>query len=155
MSIIDARLEFSDAQAVTTTAISTNVYDRKGLGLAPNATENLGAPGTAYLVVTMGAGATAGGAATVAITLESAENAALSTNPVVHAATGPKALAALGAGATVAVIPLPADAYKEFVGVRYTVASGPLTGGTFNAFITLDPQVWRSYSDNKPVMPAS
>lgn len=153
MSHLDARAEFSDAQAVTATAISTNVMDRKGAGLAPNATDNIGAPATAYLVVSMDDGATAAGAATVTVTLESADNAGLSTNPVVHYSSGAKALAAMTAGATVAVIPLPADAYKEFLGVRYTVATGPLTGGTFNAYLTLDPSIWRAYADGKPSSP--
>lgn len=153
MSHLDARAEFSDAQAVTATAISTNVMDRKGLGLAPNATDNIGAPATMYLVVSAGQAATASGAATVTVTLESADNAALSSNPVVHFSSGAIPLAGMTAGARMVAIPLPAGDYKEFLGVRYTVATGPLTGGTFNAYLTLDPSIWRAYEDGKPESP--
>lgn len=155
MSHLDTRAEFSDAQAVTATAISTNVMNQKGTGLAPNATENIGAPATAYLVITVGTAAAAAGAAMVTATLESADDAALSTNAQVHASTGAKALADMVAGATLAVIPLPAGNYKQYLGVRYTVATGPLTAGTFNAFLTLDPSIWRAYADGKPATPAS
>lgn len=155
MSHLDARAEFSDAQAVTATAISTNVMDRKGAGLAPNTTDNIGAPATMYLVVRTNAAATDSGSdATLTVTLESADNAALSTNPVVHYSTGTMAFAAFSpANTTLAVVPLPAAAYKEFLGVRYTVGDGPLTAGTFDAFLTLDPSIWRAYEDGKPSSP--
>ncbi len=155
MSHLDARAEFSDAQAVTPTPISTNVMDRKGAGLAPNATDNIGAPAIMYLVVRTNAAATdASSDATLAVTLESADDAALSTNPVVHYSTGTMAFAAFSpANTTLAVVPLPAAAYKEFLGVRYTVGAGPLTAGTFDAFLTLDPSIWRPYEDGKPSSP--
>jgi hypothetical protein len=153
MSIIDKRLEFSDAQAVTTSAISANVYDRKDLGLNPNATENIGAPAQMYLVVQTAVNCTDSGSdATLEVTFESAENAALSTNPVVHFSTGELAFAGFkDAGTVLAVVPLPAAQYKE----RYTVDDGPLTGGAFNAFLTLDPHLWTKYADGKPIAPTS
>src|SRR5690606_9982517 len=155
MSHIDARAEFSDAQAVTTTAISTNVMDRKGAGLSPNATDNIGAPATMYLVVRTNAAATDNSSdATLTVTLESAADAGLTSGPVVHYSTGAMAFATFSpANTTLAVVPLPADAYKEFLGVRYTVGDGPLTAGTFDAFLTLDPSIWREYADGKPSSP--
>ena len=155
MSHLDARAEFSDAQAVTTTAISTNVMDRKGAGLSPNATDNIGAPATMYLVVRTNAAATDSGSdATLTVTLESAADAGLTSGPVVHYSTGAMAFATFSpANTTLAVIPLPAAAYKEFLGVRYTVGDGPLTAGTFDAFLTLDPSIWRAYADGKPSSP--
>lgn len=155
MSHIDARAEFSAAQAVTATAISTNVMNLKGGGLAPNATENIGAPSLTYLVITAATAAAAAGAATVTATLESADDAGLATNAKVHASTGAKALADLAAGATVAVIPLPAGDYKQYLGVRYTVGTGPLTAGAFNAHLTLDPMIYRTFADGKPATPTA
>ena len=156
MSILDARAEFSDAQAVTATAISTNVMDLKGGGLSPNTTGRFGAPAITYLVIAVGDTAIdASGAATVVFSLESAENAALSTNPVVHFATAAIGKAALTKGKLVAAIPLPAGEYKEFLGVRYTVATGPLTAGNFNAFLTKDPNLFAAFNDGKPVEPAA
>src|SRR5690606_37117423 len=149
MSHIDARAEFSDAQAVTATAISTNVRDRKGAGLSPNATDNIGAPATMYLVVRTNAAATDSGSdATLAVTLESADNAALSTNPVVHYSTGAMAFATFSpANTTLAVIPLPAATYKGCGGVRRPAGEASLTAGTFVSFPTLDPNIWRAYAD--------
>ena len=153
MSHIDARAEFSDAQAVTATAISTNVMDLKGDGVSPNTGSNIGAPAHTYLVITCGDAADAAGAATVTFTLESAANAGLSSGAVVHYSTAAIGKAALTAGAVVAVVPLPVGDYKEYLGVRYTVGTGPLTAGTFNAFLTLDPSIIKAYADGKPVSP--
>lgn len=145
---VDTKAEFSDAQAVTATAISSNVMRLKDpLALAPNALRQIGAPGVAYLMVSVGAAAAATGAATVTVTLESAEDAGLSTNPVVHATTGAIPKTSLTAGAIIAKIPLPNDGYKEYLGVRYTVATGPLTAGSFNAYLSLDMQSWKPFAD--------
>lgn len=157
MSILDTRFTFSENQAVTASAISTNVFDRKGLGLAPNATENLGAPATMYLVVVTTAAATDSGSdATLEVKLVSDSTANLATSPTTHLTTGTLAFAAFSPKGTVLLChPLPPGAYEEFLGVSYTVASGPLTGGTFSAFLTLDPTIWRNYADGKPVSPTS
>ena len=40
---------------------------------------------------------------------------------------------------------LPGGDYKRYLGVRYTVATGPLTAGKFSAFITKDAQANRAY----------
>ncbi|MNG36655.1 hypothetical protein D3C84_1237580 [compost metagenome] len=65
-----------------------------------------------------------------------------------HYTTGALAFAAFSPAGTVLVaIPLPAGDYQKFVGVRYTVASGPLTAGNFDAFLTRDPQQWRPYAN--------
>ena len=147
--ILDSQLEFSDGQAVTSTAISTNV-----VSLADdNTTRDIGAGGQLYLVVQTRTEATdTSSDATLTVTLESAENEALSTNPVVHYSTGALAFADFSpAGSVLACVALPSDDYKDFLGVRYTVASGPLTAGNFDAFLTRDPQRWKAYA-NGPVV---
>jgi hypothetical protein len=156
MSHIDVMTELSDAQAVTSTAISTNVIERDGLGLSPNATQQLGAPAQAYFVVqTVAAATDSGSDATLAVTLESATNAALSGSPVVHLSSGTLAFADFSpAGTVIMCAPLPYAAYKDYIGARFTVGSGPLTAGTFNAYITLDPPVMRrAFDDGRPVHP--
>ena len=85
---VDKQIEFSDAQAVTATAISTNVYDlfSAGLGgsaddLSPNTRIDVGAGEDLYLVVNTQTAATdTGSDATLVVTFETADNAALSTN---------------------------------------------------------------------------
>lgn len=151
MSHVDTKAEFSAAQAVTATAISTNVMDLRGAGLSPNTLQSIGAPAMTYLVITQSAAATAVGAATVTFSLESATDAGLTTGAVVHYQSGAIGKAALTAGARTVCVPLPADSnYKEFLGIRYTVATGPLTAGAFNAFLTLDPNMWRAFEDAVP-----
>lgn len=133
--ILDTQNEFSLKQAVTATAISTNVYDNNSESVA-NVGQALGVDGDIYLVVQCDETATAVGAATVTVTLESAEDAALATGAVTHFSTGALALASLTAGARLAAVKLPqAFDYKRYMGLRYTVATGPLTAGKFSAFL--------------------
>jgi len=148
---VDKQTEFSDAQAVTATAISTNVVDLYA-GTAANAINNvlrdIGTGQDVYLVVSMLAAATAAGAATVTITLESDSVVGLGTSPTVHFTTVAFSIAQMAAGATLVAVKLPAGSYERYLGLRYTVATGPLTGGTFDAFLTTDAQAWRAYQRN-------
>lgn len=147
MGYRDSQLILSDKQAVTATAISANVYDLQSEDQT-NPLQNIGAGEHLYLVVeTVDAATDSGSDATLAVTLESAENAALSTGAVVHATTGTLAFAGFSpAGTKLMVLRLPEHiAYKRYLGVRFTVASGPLTAGTFNAYFTKDVQNQANY----------
>lgn len=146
--IMDKQLEFSDAQAVTSTAISTNVVD---LG-DDVTTRNIGGMDPLFLVVQTDTTATdTSSDATLAVTLESDSTANLATSATVHASTGAMAFATYAtAGTTFWVTPLPFGAYERYLGVRYTVASGPLTAGAFSAFLTRDPQFWSIFQANNP-----
>ena len=152
---VDSQIEFSDAQAVTATAISSNVYDLFSMGLGGGATDvtpntrlDIG-QGTAnlYLVVNTAVTATdTGNDATLTITLESADDAGLTTNAQVHYSSGAIAFASFAtAGTTLVAIRLPSALYRRYLGVRYTVASGPLTAGAFDAFVTPTLQQNRIY----------
>ena len=142
---LDAKNEFSDAQTVTSTAISSNVID---LG-ATNTLKDIGTGQDVYLVVSTQTAATDSGSdATLTVTLESDSTANLATSATVHYSTGALAFSAFSpAGAVLAAVKLPAGNYERYVGVRYTVASGPLTAGKFDAFLTTDVQAWRAYAD--------
>lgn len=146
--ILDAQNEFSDSQAVTSTAISTNVIDLD----AESIPKNIGGSEPLYLVIQTAVTCTdTSSDATVAFTLESDSAAALNSSPTVHFSTGALAFAAYAtAGTRVAVTPLPFGDYKRYLGVRYTVASGPLTAGAFDAFLTRDPQFWNAQNANNP-----
>lgn len=153
--ILDSQFELSDAQAVTATAISTNVVDlfsvRAGdaaaADISPNARIDVGDADDLYLVVATQTAATdTGSDATLTVTLESADNAALSTNPVVHFSTGALAFATFSPQGTQLVkMRLPKGLYRRYLGVRYTVASGPLTAGAFDAFVTPSVDNQRPY----------
>ncbi|WP_409287523.1 Bbp16 family capsid cement protein [Pseudomonas guariconensis] len=144
---VDKQAEFSDSQAVTATAISTNVYDLypRGNAVNTNVTRDIGVGEDVYLVVQCDTTATAAGAATVTVTLESSSTADLATAPTVHFASAALALANLTGGTTLLAIKLPAGSYNRYVGVRYTVGTGPLTAGAFSAFLAKDIQAFRAY----------
>lgn len=152
---VDSQIEFSDAQAVTATAISSNVYDLFSMGLGggssdvtPNTRLDIG-QGTDHLYLVVNTAVTAtdtGSDATLTITLESADDAGLTTNAQVHYSTGAIAFASFAtAGTTLVAIRLPSALYRRYLGVRYTVASGPLTAGAFDAFVTPTLQQNRIY----------
>lgn len=147
---INSQELFSDAQAVTVTAISTNVIDLNpdGFGLA-NALQDIGVGDeTVYLVVmTVTTITDAGSDATLVVTLESDTAVGLATSPVVHYSTAVLAFATYATAGTVIVqTPLPLGDYKRYLGVRYTVASGPFTAGAITAFLTTDVQRYKYYA---------
>lgn len=162
MAYIDKNLEFSDAQAVTSTAISTNVIDTLTIaeaagstGIVENTTQDLGQAGELYLVViTQTAATDTGSDATLTITLESDSTADLATSATVHYSSGAIAFANFAtAGTRLVTLCLPHGLYERYLGVRFTVASGPLTAGKFDAYLTLDPAgVYRAYKTNFTVI---
>lgn len=142
--MLDKQLEFSDAQAVTATAISTNVVDTLP-GIRAGLTANLGGPEAAYLVIEVDTTFTAAGAATLVASVESDSTANLATSPTVHFTTAAIPVANLTAKSKVVVVPLPFGAYERYLGIRYTVATGPMTAGNVSAYITRDPSYWVAY----------
>jgi len=155
---IDTNLEFSDSQAVTATAISANVYDTLSIaagagstGIGGNTAVDLGQAADLYLVVQTSVLCTdVSSDATLTITLESAADAALTSGPVVHFSTGAMAFATFAtAGTRLITVRLPHGLYKRYLGLRYTVANGPLTAGAFDGFLTEDAAgVYRPYLTN-------
>lgn len=127
--IIDRFNEFSDAQAVTDSAASTSVVDL----LAAGAIE--GKP--VYLHIKTNVAAEASESATVAFKLQtdSAENFGSATDLWASSAIGK---ATLVAGYQVVRLPINGMALKRYLRVYYTVATGPLTAGKFDAFLSAD-----------------
>ena len=128
---------FGTDQAVTSTARSTDNID---LGAA----RDIGNGEPLELVILVTQSVTAAGAATVAFALETDDNAGFST-PVVLANSGPIGKAALTAGTEVLRVKVPLEA-ERFLRTNYTVATGPLTAGTFTALLAHDRQASRAYA---------
>ncbi|WP_425066982.1 Bbp16 family capsid cement protein [Reyranella sp.] len=128
---------FGTDQAVTTTAASADIVD---LGAA----RDMGNGEPLELVILVTQSVTAAGAATVTFTLETDDNAGFSS-PVVLANSGAIGKAALGAGTEVLRVKVPLDA-ERYLRTNYTVATGPLTAGTFTAFLAHDRQASRAYA---------
>lgn len=129
MAIIDKFLELSLAQAITTTAASTNVIDA-GATRSASLGRDIGSGEPLYLEVNITTTMTAAGAATLAIALQdSADNATFADVLTLP----PIAVAALTAGKTY-YIPLPAG-MRRYIRANYTVATGPMTAGALQASI--------------------
>lgn len=125
------------AQAITATAVSTNVLDARQPGGAPAIKdEGISGPETWLVVQVIQA---FNNLTSLTITLESDSAPGLATAPVVHFSKT-IALAALTAGTTAVRVLLPSDDYKRYIGVRYTVTGTAPTTGSVMAFITLDAQ---------------
>lgn len=132
--LTDALLQLSSAQAVTATAVSTNTID-----LGKN--RDIGSGSDLYLTVGVNTTATAAGAATVNIQVVTSAAADLSS-PTVLVQTDALAKTELTAGRRPISLCIPNSAIlaqpigQRYLGVRYVVATGPLTTGAFTAAIT-------------------
>lgn len=135
--ITDKLNTFSEAQAVTASAPSTNVIDLGPLTHG-NTVRDIGAGAPIYLVIAVGVTATAAGAATVAFSLQTdtAENFATAKTLF---SSAPVPVAELGAGARPVVVAVPRGS-ERYLRVNYTVATGPLTAGQFSAYLVNDVQ---------------
>lgn len=132
--IVDALLQLSAAQAVTSTAVSTNTID-----LLQN--RDVGAGNDLYAIFTVDTAATAAGAATVNFQVISSASASL-TSPTVLAQTDAIPKTDLTAGRkpiAVCISPQVLNSLpigQRYLGVQYTVGTGPLTAGAFTCYIT-------------------
>jgi hypothetical protein len=128
--ILDAQAMFSEAQAITSTANSTNVYD---LAVA----RDIGAGTVPYLVLQVDTAFTASGSATLDIQFVASAATGL-TSPTVIWDSGAIGKATLVAGYRLQ-IPVPrlpsGVAPLRYLGLIYTVATGPMTAGAITAAI--------------------
>jgi hypothetical protein len=127
--ISDTQTMFSDGQAITVSAPSTNSFDC-------GAVRDIGTGQEATVSAVVAEAVTADGAATVTIELQTASDAAF-TSPVVLATSRaiPKASLTQGAQAFFAIVP---RGCLQFLRLYYTVTTGPLTAGKFTAALSLD-----------------
>lgn len=143
MSIMDRQALFSDEQAVTVTAVGSDFYDTSSLTPARNigGVSGVAAPRVAF---TVDQAAAAAGAATVTFEVLEADDGAGTVNPTVIASSGPVPIANLTLGARPFEVALP-KTRRRYVGVRYTIGTGPLTAGKFTAVIVLNAEEQNRY----------
>ena len=132
--IVDALNKLSASQAVTASAVSGNTIDLS------QARDINGAEGPSLnLIINVEQTVTAAGAATVNFQLITSAAAAL-TSPTIIGQTDAIPKASLVAGTQI-VIPVPRSLINQlgqrYLGMQYTVGTGPLTAGIFTAYITL------------------
>jgi hypothetical protein len=142
---IDALLQFSSAQAITSTARSTNVVD---LSVA----RDMGVGEDLYICLTVDEAFTASGSATLTITLETDDNAAFSSAGVLFS-TPAIGKAALTLNVAPMFICVPMDSgfsfgvnWERYISLNYTVATGPMTAGKITAAIVQDVQKSKAYA---------
>ena len=130
--IIDSQARFEWTTPITTTRVSTNAYD------LTSALRDIGQSDCGqFLVGSVTTAFTAAGSATLQCDLIQSANADLSsadTLATIMAATGK---ATLVAGYTMFRYRIPIGIVtKRYVGLNWTVATGPMTAGAVSAFIT-------------------
>lgn len=130
---LDAQNLVSSAQAVTATAVSTNTIDL-------SQARDIGPGFDLRFSITVDVAATAAGAATVTFQAISSAAAAL-TSPTILSQTDAIGKAELTAGRRPIELIIPRSVLaaqpigQRYLGIQYTVATGPLTAGSFTAGI--------------------
>jgi hypothetical protein len=126
--LFDREALLSDGQAVTVTANSTNIYDA-------GAARDLLAGEALTLVVQVSTAFTAGGAATLVVTLETDHNVSFSSATTLFTSPAiPVAALTLGARPVQIRVPRGAERYLRLV---YTVSTGPMLTGAVIAGLVL------------------
>lgn len=134
--IYDKQNMFSEAQAITSTAKSTDTVD---LGPNSRANNSNGAKDVEIFINIPTSFTDTGNDATLTIQVRSSENSDMSS-PVVHSISDPIPFADLAAGTEVRFKPrIPIDAGR-YLDLNYVVASGPFTGGTITAGVVAERQ---------------
>lgn len=155
--LIDKLNQFSDEQAITVDAISTNVIDLLTWPGSLNAGDT-GGP-TANTIRDIGAGtplylhilvtttlAKAGANPTLTVTLESDSTADLGTSATVHWTASAITEATLVAGYWIAKgIAIPSGAYERYLGIRYTTNTDDFDSGKISAWLSTDRFDDRTY----------
>lgn len=131
--ITDANLTLSVSQAVTVSAVSGNTIDLLQA-------RDIGAGEELNIYVNVEVSAAAAGAATVNFQVITSAAANLSS-PTIVGQTDAIPKASLVAGKQIS-IPVPRSFInalgQRFIGLQYTVGTGPLTAGTFSAGVVID-----------------
>lgn len=131
--IIDAQNLFSSAQAVTATAVSTNTVD-----LSQN--REIFAGREIEIFINVDTTVTSAGASTVNFQVITSASAAL-TSPTIVVQTDAIPKASLAQGARL-MLRCPSafinNLGQRYLGIQYTVGTGPLTAGSFTVGVTCD-----------------
>lgn len=139
--ILSAQQLFSDDQAITASADSTNVIDTgvRGtpFGGAAALHGDIGKGNPIPILAQVTTAFTAAGAATMVINVSTGATTALGTT---IASVGPIAVADLVAGYQMAIQVLPNQITERYLGLEYVVATGPMTAGNLTAGITMGNQ---------------
>ncbi|MEX2991182.1 Bbp16 family capsid cement protein [Serratia fonticola] len=140
--ILDYLNMFSQAQAVTVTAVSTDVIDLGPLS-GGNDVRDIGPGYPIEFLAQVATTATAAGAATVTISLQTSKTSDFATATTLLQ-TSAIPVADLKVGYRyVATVP---HGVQRYLRVNYAVATGPLTAGALTTGLLLDSDAHRTYA---------
>lgn len=136
---VDSQLLFSDTQAVTAAAASTNLVDLSAI-------RDLGTGEPLFVVVGVDVALTdAGSDSTVTVTVETDDNSGFSSATTSQTLFTIPAVSAAGYQAVARI--QPDGANERYIRLKYTPNNGNLSTGSFTAFIAKDIQKYVSYAD--------
>ena len=133
---------FDDARAITVTRNSTNVIDLLRAG------QDIGMGEELFILVTVTTAFTAGGAATLHIAVVTDDNVGLTTPTVLQDQPVAMPVASLVAGFEIRMRINPSNIMQQYLGLVYTVATGPMTAGVVTASLQKDIQTWKAFPSN-------
>lgn len=142
--ILDAKLLFSDAQTFTTGS-ENGVKSTSSVDLS--VARNIGVGTQLYVVIQVATTQVATSADVTYIDLVTDDNEGLNSHAVVQRLG---TLPANSVAGTTIVAPLPPEgsvAYQQYVGLLYTSYDHAQTAGALTAFITKDPDLYKSYAN--------
>lgn len=137
--LIDRQLRFSNEQAVTADAASTDLIDL-------DAARDIGAGTPLWLVVVVTTTMDdTSDNSTCTVSVETDTAAAFSSATTTQTL---EAFPAVSVAGTTRIVPLaPFGTAERYMRLKYTMANGDLSAGKFTAFLTTDPHNWRAYAD--------
>lgn len=139
--LYDKQNEFSNAQAITATAASTNYIDAA-------TTRNLGVGEQLFVCMLITTAFTDSSSdSTVTPSLEVDDNTSFSSPATIATYPVFAALTAINMLRFFHLDPItPTGSYERYMQLRYTVANGNLTTGSITAFIVKDIAAFRAYA---------
>lgn len=140
--ILDAQLEFSAAQAVTSAAASTNYVD---LGLA---SREIGIGQDLYIVVSVQTALTDGGSNTGTNVILYGDSTTTFTPDGQFTLFSFAQAAAVGTTKIAKFSPGSAPLAYRYIELYYDPQGANLTGGAFDAYLTMDVQKYVAHADN-------
>lgn len=143
--ILDANLQFSDSQAVTAAAASTNIIDMGKAG------QDIGTGEDLYLVVQCEVAMTdAGSDSALDVAIEGDSTSTITPDATQSVITFP----ALSPAGTVKIAKLDPGSLPlqlQYIQLKYTPSNGNLTTGTFSAFLTNNIDKFKSFANNSTI----
>ena len=134
---LDKENEFSDAQALTATAASTNYIDVGHTGNWGPGVEEI------EVIVQVDVALTSGAGSTLVAALQTDDNTSFSSAASL-ATTGTIAKASLVAGYQVAHWRIPVSGAERYIRIYYTVGTADFTAGSISAFVVAGGQTNRN-----------